>query len=166
MAPSFPGLHQFPEGCGFKQWTGDDSKVLMKVCQYFASYLLTIPGLPFCHCRPCSCTNGACNKLLYVVCYLVRCNIIKKEIEGNLIIVYMDDVLGFSKTIDRLKTIEQIVLEKAREHDLFFKAKKCKFRKQKIKHLGLVVQKGKLAMDLAKLKGILDWPTPKTVKEV
>ena len=29
--PSFPGLHRFPEGRGFKQWTGDDSKALMKV---------------------------------------------------------------------------------------------------------------------------------------
>ena len=39
--------------------------------------------------------------------------IFKKEIEDDLIIVYMDDVLGFSKTIDGLKKIEQIVLEKA-----------------------------------------------------
>ncbi|PSR72189.1 hypothetical protein PHLCEN_2v11928 [Hermanssonia centrifuga] len=29
--PSFPGLCCFPEGRGFKQWTGDDSKALMKV---------------------------------------------------------------------------------------------------------------------------------------
>jgi hypothetical protein len=29
--PSFPGLRRFPEGCGFKQWTRDDSKALMKV---------------------------------------------------------------------------------------------------------------------------------------
>ncbi|THH14772.1 hypothetical protein EW146_g5607 [Bondarzewia mesenterica] len=29
--PSFPGLRHFPEGRGFKQWTGDDLKVLMKV---------------------------------------------------------------------------------------------------------------------------------------
>ena len=29
-----------------------------------------------------------------------------------------------------------------------------------------MVQEGKLAIDLAKLKGILEWPTPKTVKEV
>ena len=49
---------------------------------------------------------------------------------------------------------------------MFFKAKKCKFRKQKIEYLGLVVQEEKLAMDSAKLKGILDWPTPRTVKEV
>jgi hypothetical protein len=35
-----------------------------------------------------------------------------------------------------------------------------------IEYLGLVVEEGKLAMDPAKLKGILDWPAPKTVKEV
>ncbi|KAF8218440.1 hypothetical protein L208DRAFT_1351404, partial [Tricholoma matsutake] len=31
LAPSFAGLQQFPEGRGFKQWTGDDSKALMEV---------------------------------------------------------------------------------------------------------------------------------------
>jgi hypothetical protein len=30
-APPFGGLRRFPEGRGFKQWTGDDSKALMKV---------------------------------------------------------------------------------------------------------------------------------------
>jgi hypothetical protein len=32
--PSFPGLRRFPQGRGFKQWTGDDSKALMKVCTH------------------------------------------------------------------------------------------------------------------------------------
>ncbi|OBZ69605.1 hypothetical protein A0H81_10321 [Grifola frondosa] len=36
--PSFPGLRRFPQGRGFKQWTGDDSKALMKV------YLPAIAG--------------------------------------------------------------------------------------------------------------------------
>jgi hypothetical protein len=77
----------------------------------------------------------------------------------------MDDILAFSKTINGLKKIEQIILEKAREYDLYFKAKKCEFRKPKIEYLGLVVEEEKLAMDPAKLKGILDWPAPKTVKK-
>lgn len=33
--PPFPGLHCFPEGCGFKQWMGDDSKALMKVSEHY-----------------------------------------------------------------------------------------------------------------------------------
>jgi Reverse transcriptase (RNA-dependent DNA polymerase) len=92
--------------------------------------------------------------------------IFRKEIEEDLIIVYMDDILAFPKTSDGLKKIEQIILEKAQEYDLYFKAKKCKFRKLKIEYLGLVVEEGKLAMNAAKLKEILDWPAPKTVKEV
>jgi Reverse transcriptase (RNA-dependent DNA polymerase) len=92
--------------------------------------------------------------------------IFKKEIEEDLMIVYMDDILAFSKMIDGLKKIEQIILKKARKYDLYFKAKKCEFRKLKIEYLGLVIEEGKLAMDPAKLKGILDWPAPKTVKEV
>ena len=31
LAPSFAGLRRFSEGRNFKQWTGDDSKALMKV---------------------------------------------------------------------------------------------------------------------------------------
>jgi RNase H-like domain found in reverse transcriptase/Reverse transcriptase (RNA-dependent DNA polymerase) len=92
--------------------------------------------------------------------------IFKKEIEDDLIIVYMDNILAFSKMIDGLKKIKWIILEKAQEYDLYSKVKKCKFRKPKIEYLGLVVEEGKLAMDPAKLKGILDWTAPKTVKEI
>jgi Reverse transcriptase (RNA-dependent DNA polymerase) len=92
--------------------------------------------------------------------------IFKKKIEEDLIIVYMDNILAFSKMIDGLRKIEWIILEKASEYDLYFKAKKCEFRKLKLKYLGLVVEEGKLPMDPTKLKGILDWPAPKTVKEV
>jgi len=39
-APSFPGLRHFHEGRGFKQWTGNDSKGLMKV-----SSKILLPGI-------------------------------------------------------------------------------------------------------------------------
>jgi hypothetical protein len=32
LAPPFPGLRRFKQGRNFNQWTGDDSKALMKVC--------------------------------------------------------------------------------------------------------------------------------------
>ncbi|KAI6136006.1 hypothetical protein F5141DRAFT_1208383 [Pisolithus sp. B1] len=38
LAPPFPGIHRFPNGHRFSQWTGDDSKALMKV------YLPAIEG--------------------------------------------------------------------------------------------------------------------------
>jgi Reverse transcriptase (RNA-dependent DNA polymerase) len=57
--------------------------------------------------------------------------IFKKKIEEDLIIVYMDNILAFSKTIDGLKKIKQTILKKAQEYDLYFKAEKCEFRKPK-----------------------------------
>ena len=131
-------------------WSGDEWKAAFKT-----NWGLYKPTVMF---------FGMCNSLVTFQAMMDK--IFKKEIEGYFIIVYINDVLGFSKTINRLKKIKWIVLKKAREHDLFFKPKKCKFRKQKIKYLGLVVQEGKLAMDSTKLKGIMEWPTPKTVKEV
>src|SRR5260221_2063734 len=56
-APPFSGLRRFPQGRGFKQWTGNDSKALMKV-----SSKLTVPflqilmclGIPAGDSRPCT----------------------------------------------------------------------------------------------------------------
>ncbi|KAJ6561586.1 hypothetical protein B0H10DRAFT_2169275 [Mycena sp. CBHHK59/15] len=63
--PPFPGLRRFPEGHGFKQWTGDDSKALMKV------YLPTIEG-----CVPAQMVHALSTFLDF--CYLVHRNIVDK----------------------------------------------------------------------------------------
>ncbi|TBU21633.1 hypothetical protein BD311DRAFT_782809 [Dichomitus squalens] len=57
--PHFPGLRRFPEGRGFKQWTGDDSKALMKV------YLPAIKG----YVPP---QMVQCLSAFLEFCYLVR----------------------------------------------------------------------------------------------
>ncbi|CAK5272542.1 unnamed protein product [Mycena citricolor] len=63
--PPFPGLRRFPEGRGFKQWTGDDSKALMKV------YLPAIEG----HVPP---QMVRAFSAFLDFCYLVRRNIINE----------------------------------------------------------------------------------------
>src|SRR5271154_4692033 len=62
VAP-FAGLRRFPQGRGFKQWTGDDSKALMKVkvinfpsTQHQLYSIST--GFFACNCRPCPSGNG------------------------------------------------------------------------------------------------------------
>ncbi|KAJ7480981.1 hypothetical protein FB451DRAFT_1350862 [Mycena latifolia] len=61
--PPFPGLRRFPEGRGFKQWTGDDSKALMKV------YLPAIEG----HVPP---QMLRAFSAFLDFCYLVRRNVV------------------------------------------------------------------------------------------
>src|SRR5277367_5168266 len=93
-------------------------------------------------------------------------SIFAKEIEGNLVIIYMDDILIFAPTLEELANSERKVLQKLREHDLYLKPKKCEFRKPQVEYLGMVIQKGRISMDPVKLGGIQDWPVPTTVKQV
>jgi translation initiation factor IF-2 len=93
-------------------------------------------------------------------------NISMTMIKKQLVIIYMDDILIFADMEEELKRITKQVLEKLQEHNLFLKAKKCKFCKTKIKYLGMIIKQGKITMDSLKLGGIRDWPTPTMVKQV
>ncbi|KAG1816667.1 uncharacterized protein BJ212DRAFT_1446794 [Suillus subaureus] len=74
--PSFSGLQHFPQGHDFKQWTGDDSKVLMKV------FLPAIEGhVP----QDMVCAFRA----LLEFCYLVQCNVITEDT-----LIQIQDTLG------------------------------------------------------------------------
>src|SRR5271170_2320021 len=93
-------------------------------------------------------------------------NIFIKEIEGGFVIVYMDDILIFAPTKEKLIEYTKIVLQKLRDNNLFLKAKKCKFNKLKLEYLGLVVEEGKISTNPIKVKGFAEWPVPTNVKEV
>ena len=54
--PNFPGLRRFPQGRGFKQWTGDDLKALMKV-KYRLLVLISLANL-YSGLSPCYCRNS------------------------------------------------------------------------------------------------------------
>jgi hypothetical protein len=86
-------------------------------------------------------------------------------IGNRLVIVYMNDILIFADTKEELEWITKLVLEKLREHDLFLKAKKCKFCQTRIEYLGMIIEEGKISMDAIKLGGIRDWPVPTTLKQ-
>ena len=78
----------------------------------------------------------------------------------------MDDILIFAATKEELKKATREVLKKLQDNDLYLKPEKCPFCQLKVDYLGMFVEQGKISMDPAKLRGILDWPTPTTVKEV
>ena len=86
-------------------------------------------------------------------------------IEGCIVIIYMDDIFLFAKTLEQLNINTKKVLQWLRENDLFLKPKKCEFGKVKVEWLGMIIEEGKISMDVGKLKGISEWPRPSTVKQ-
>ena len=59
-------------------------------------------------------------------------SIFEDLIEGHIIIVYMDDIFLFAKTLAELEANTKKVLQRLRENDLFLKPGKCEFCKTKI----------------------------------
>ena len=56
--------------------------------------------------------------------------------------------------------------QQLQDNDLYLKPEKCSFWQTKVEYLGLIIEEGKIGMDLTKLKGIPNWPKPTTVKQV
>ena len=82
------------------------------------------------------------------------------------IVVYLDDIVVYSESLeDHLKHLRK-VLSKLREHQLNVKKEKCEFAQQEILFLGHKVSKGLAMMDERKVHVILDWPSPSKVVEL
>ena len=93
-------------------------------------------------------------------------NRILKPVLYESVLVYLDDIIVFSKTVD--EHIEHIaaVFKILAENGLKLKAKKCDFFKTKIDYLGHVVSSEGVAPDEKKVQSILNYPEPRNQKEV
>ena len=85
---------------------------------------------------------------------------------GTEILVYMDDILIASSSLEGHHAMVHDVLEILETHDLFLKLEKCIWEADHIDYLGLILEKGVARMDPVKINGMRDWQVPATVKEV
>jgi len=53
-----------------------------------------------------------------------------------------------------------------KENKLFLRLEKCKFYKQRIEYLGLVISENEVFMDLVKVAGVREWPTPENKMDI
>ena len=81
------------------------------------------------------------------------------------VVVFIDDILIYSKTEEEHKKHLKIILQELQDHQLFAKFSKCDFFKDKIQYLGHVVTKEGISIDPEKIKAIEDWSVPKDVTD-
>lgn len=79
-------------------------------------------------------------------------------------LVFLDDILIFSKTFDEHLDRLTAVFERLEKHCLKLKAKKCEFLKKSVTYLGHVVSDVGVATDPEKTKAITTWPVPYNIK--
>ncbi|KAH9671101.1 hypothetical protein KPL70_017221 [Citrus sinensis] len=82
------------------------------------------------------------------------------------VIVFIDDILVYSKSKEEHETHLRIVLETLREKKLYAKFKKCEFWLDCMAFLGHIVTKDGISVDPAKVEAIVNWERPSNVTEV
>ena len=82
-------------------------------------------------------------------------------------VVYLDDILIFSATLDDHYDILREVFERLMEHRLYVKISKCSFVQEEIVFLGHVVRAGEIRIEPAKVQKICGWEPPlRSAKDV
>ncbi|OJT10654.1 Transposon Tf2-12 polyprotein [Trametes pubescens] len=81
-------------------------------------------------------------------------------------VVYIDDILIFSRTQAEHNQHVTMVLDRLRKAGLFANAKKCAFDQPEVEYVGYIINQDGIRMDPKKLNTVIDWPMPGSVKEV
>jgi hypothetical protein len=98
--------------------------------------------------------------------FMCLMNGVFRDYLDKFIIVFLDDILIYSKTEEEHEKHLRMVLQVLREHQLYAKLRKCTFYQRKIHYLGHIISEEGIVVDPEKIEAIKSWPVPKNVSEV
>ncbi|GJX58361.1 retrotransposon-related protein [Tanacetum coccineum] len=93
-------------------------------------------------------------------------NTVFKPFLRKFTLVFFDDILVYSKTVEEHCVHLKQVLEVMRYNKLFAKQSKCSFAVKKVEYLGHVITGEGVATDPSKIEAIKNWPVPSNLKQL
>ena len=82
------------------------------------------------------------------------------------VIVFIDDILVYSRTERDLAEHLKIILQTLRDHQLFAKFSKCKFWLRSVAFLGHIIPVEGIRVDPQKIKAVKNWPRPTSPSDI
>jgi hypothetical protein len=81
-------------------------------------------------------------------------------------VVFIDDILIYSKNLEDHAKHLHIVLQCLRDHHLYAKFSKCEFWLDTVKFLGHTISKDGISVDPSKVQEVMDWKPPTSVHQI
>ena len=128
---------------------GNEWKTVFRTCYRYFEYLVIPFGL----------TNAPATFQAYI----------NKALAGYLdefCVVYLDDILIYSKDADEHTKHLRLVLDRLRTYALYANRKKCHFYTDSVEFLGFIVGSKGVSMDPRRVDTVAAWPQPTTYREV
>ncbi|KAL2237827.1 UNVERIFIED_CONTAM: Retrovirus-related Pol polyprotein from transposon opus [Sesamum indicum] len=82
------------------------------------------------------------------------------------VVVYLDDIVVYNRTLIEHADHLRQVLTRLREHEVYVKVLKCSFARESINFLGHIVERGRIRMDPKKVQAIEEWRPPSDVHDL
>ena len=79
------------------------------------------------------------------------------------VVIFIDDILIYSKNEEEHAEHLHIVLQRLREHKLYAKFSKCDFWLKKVQFLGHIISDKGISVDPSKIQDVLNWKAPTSV---
>ena len=93
-------------------------------------------------------------------------NQVFREYLDKFVVVYLDDIMIYSRTLEEHQYHLKLVMQKLRENKLYVKREKCAFAQTSVKFLGHAIEGGKIRMDNEKIAAIQNWAVPRGLTEL
>ena len=93
-------------------------------------------------------------------------NTIFRPYLDQFVVVYLDDIVVYSQTLEEHLEHLREVFEALRENKLYVKREKCSFAQEDVMFLGHKIKDGKLMMEESKVRAIQEWQPPTTVPQL
>jgi hypothetical protein len=88
------------------------------------------------------------------------------EYLDKFVVVFIDDILVYSRSEEEHEEHLRLALQKLREHRLYAELSKCEFWMKQVAFLGHDISKGGISVDPSKVQDVLIWNAPTSVDDI
>jgi hypothetical protein len=98
--------------------------------------------------------------------FMYKMNKVFIEYLDKFVMVFIDDILGYSRSEEEHEGHLHLVLQKLQGHKLYVKLSKCEFWLKHVAFLGHVISTGGITVDPSKVQDVLSWKVPASVGDI